>query len=158
MRAKGAVAVAAGRTGKTRELARAEAEVAGIDVSTYGVEHTMESVKSFVQVADAAEALRLLVGGDPAQAAALREALAERAEALDERERDIAARELALAERERLGDRLAAKGSPKVAKEHQQQRALLRERMNGLAALRTVSFQQLWINSFCLEHRCLHLY
>jgi hypothetical protein len=57
-----------------------------------------------------------------------------------------------------LGDRLAAKGSPKVAEEHQQQRALLRERMNGLAALRTVGFQQLRINSFCLEHRCLHLY
>ena len=62
------------------------------------------------------------------------------------------------AEFRELGDRLAAKGSTKVAKEHQQQRALLRERMNGLAALRTVSFEQLWINSFCLEHRGLHLY
>ena len=62
------------------------------------------------------------------------------------------------AESRELGDRLAAKGSAKVAKEHQQQRALLRERMNGLAGLGTISFQQLRINSFCLKHRCLHLY
>jgi hypothetical protein len=62
------------------------------------------------------------------------------------------------AEFRELGDRLAAKGSAKVAKEHQEQRALPRERMNGLAGLRTVSFQQLCINSFCLKHRYFHLY
>src|SRR5260370_10146420 len=57
-----------------------------------------------------------------------------------------------------LGDRLAAKGSAKMAEEHQEQRPILRQRMNGLAGLRTVRLQQLRIESFCLEHRWLHVY
>ena len=57
-----------------------------------------------------------------------------------------------------LGDRLAAKGSAKMAEEHQEQRPILRQRMNGLAGLRTVRLQQLRIKSFCLEHRWLHVY
>jgi len=57
-----------------------------------------------------------------------------------------------------LGDRLAAKGSAKMAQEHQEQRPIPRQRMKGLAALRTVRLQQLRIESFCLEHRWLHVY
>jgi hypothetical protein len=57
-----------------------------------------------------------------------------------------------------LGDRLAAKGSAKMAEKHQEQRPILRQRMNGLAGLRTVRLQQLRIESFCLEHRWLHVY
>ena len=57
-----------------------------------------------------------------------------------------------------LGDRLAAKGSAKMTEEHQEQRPILRQRMNGLAGLRTVRLQQLGIESFCLEHRRLHIY
>jgi hypothetical protein len=57
-----------------------------------------------------------------------------------------------------LGDRLAAKGSAKMAQEHQEQRPILRKRMDGLAGLRPVRLQQLRIESFCLEHRCLHVY
>ena len=57
-----------------------------------------------------------------------------------------------------LGDRLAAKGSAKMAQEHQEQRPILRKRMDGLAGLRPVRLQQLRIESFCLQHRCLHVY
>jgi hypothetical protein len=57
-----------------------------------------------------------------------------------------------------LGDRLAAKGSAKMAEEHQEQRSILRQRMNGLPGLRTVRLQQLPIESFCLEHRWRHVY
>jgi hypothetical protein len=48
----------------------------------------------------------------------------------------------------KLGDRLAAERSAKMAEKHQQQRAILRKRANGLAGLRAVRFQQLRINSF----------
>jgi len=47
-----------------------------------------------------------------------------------------------------LGDRLAAERSAKMAEKHQQQRAVLRKRVNRLAGLRAVRFQQLRINSF----------
>src|SRR5260370_17304637 len=57
-----------------------------------------------------------------------------------------------------LGDRLAAKGSAKMAEEHQEQRPILRQGMNGLAGVRTVRLQQLRIESFCLEHCWLHVY
>ena len=47
-----------------------------------------------------------------------------------------------------LGDRLAAKGSPEMAEEHQEKRRLDGERSEGLAVLRAEGIEQLWIDFF----------
>jgi len=57
----------------------------------------------------------------------------------------------------KLGDRLATKSSAEMAEEHQQQRAVERESMNGLTGLRAIRLQQLQINAFGLRHCCFHL-
>jgi hypothetical protein len=52
-----------------------------------------------------------------------------------------------------LGDRLAAKGSTKMAQENEQQRMVSRKACDGFSALRMIGSQELRINVLCLEHR-----
>jgi hypothetical protein len=51
-----------------------------------------------------------------------------------------------------LGDRLAAEGSAKVAQEDEQERMVERERVDGLAGIRTVRLQEFGGDVFGSEH------
>ena len=51
-----------------------------------------------------------------------------------------------------LGDRLATKGSTKVAEEDEEEWAVSRNGSDGFAGLRVVRLQQLRVDALCREH------